>query len=505
MPGQLRKRILILLTAAGLVNLITMPLIAEISSSVNGSTFNPAAPQCGHWVILRSCELLGVPIEMQTILKLLPPKETGATMLELREVFRRIGLKAIGKRETLAGLAGGTFPSVAHLGGDHFVTVSVADDEVVRFFDGGGRVSAMKVSDFEKEWNSALLVVQRSNRTVPLPSFANRRCKNVPCIEFEKLIIDKGDIPWHGKPIVYEFPVRNMGEAPLVIEDIKTNCKCLGAESPNEPILPGCEGTIILKYSVNEGKGPFKHEALVKSNDPSLPLVKLTAAGNTDTKVEITPKYVYLGKVIPGQKKTATISMHFTGDFPLEIRELSSEKKQVKVVHNVLSQKLARQLRHGVTSGKEPMLIIPNTHILQVIYEAGISDIGKKTIDTIFIHTNVDGFEKISVPVYAKVVNPVGLYPSILPFTDVKPDEIVTKSVEVVSMDDRQFQIVSVNVGNSEINYFTSPGFAKRKTLKLSAKGASLLSLSEANLEIEVELRDTLPKRHSIKLPVYVN
>jgi len=505
MSGQLSKRMFIFLTAAGLINLITIPLIAEISGSVNGSTFNTAAPQCGHWAILRSCELLGVPIEMQTILKLIPPKETGASMLELREVFRRIGLNAVGKRETSEGLVRGPFPSIAHLGGDHFVTVSVANDEVVRFFDGSGRAKTMKLSDFGKKWDRTLLVIHRENRAVPLPSFANRKHKNQPCIEFEKLIIDKGDVRWSGKPIVYEFSVCNMGEVPLVIEDIKTNCKCLGAESPNEPILPGGEGTIILKYSVNEGQGSFTHEALVKSNDPSLPFVKLTAAGNTDTRVQITPKYVYFGKIIPGQKKTATVSMHFTGGFPLEIREVSCEKKQVKVAHNVLSQELGQQIRRGMMSGKEPTLIIPNTHVLQVTYEAGISDTGKTAIDTIVIHTNIDGFEKISVPVYAKVVNPVGLYPSVLPFTDVKPDEIVQKSVEVVSLDGKPFQIVSVNTGNTGINYSTKPGFAKRKTLKFSAKGAALLNLSVTSLEIEVEVRSVLPKRHSLKLPLYIN
>jgi hypothetical protein len=322
MSGRLSKRMFIFLTASGLVNLITMPLIAEISVSVNGSTFNPAEPQCGHWAILRCCELLGVPIEMQTIINLLPPKETGATMLELREVFRRIGLKAIGKRETSEGLIRGTFPSIAHLDVDHFVTVSAANDESVRLFDGSGRAKTMKLSDFGKKWDRTLLVIQRANRAAPLPLFAKRRRNRVPCIEFDRLIIDKGDIPWHGKPIVYEFPVRNTGEAPLVIEDIKTNCRCLGAESPSDPITPGGKGTIALKYSLNEGQGTFKYEALVKSNDPSIPFVKLTAAGNTDTRVQVTPKFVYLGKIIPGQKKTATVSVHFTGDFPLEIREL---------------------------------------------------------------------------------------------------------------------------------------------------------------------------------------
>lgn len=504
MSGQLSKRMFIFLTAAGLVNLITIPLIAETSSSINGSTFNPAKPQCGHWVILRSCELLGVPIEMPIIKVLMPPKEEGTSMLELRDVFRRIGLKATGKRETLEGLIKVPYPAVAHLNGNHFVTVSVADDEMVRFFDGSGRAKTMKLSDFGKKWDRTLLVIQRANRAAPLPSFANRKHKNQPCIEFDRLIIDKGDVGWNGKPIEYEYSVCNMGEAPLVIEDIKTNCKCLGAERPSTPIAPGGKGAIVLKYSLKEGQGPFKHEALVKSNDPSLPFVKLTAAGNTDTSVRITPKYVYFGKITPGQKRTATVSVHFTGDFPLKILEVSCEKKQVKVVHNNLSRELAQQFRRGMTSAKEPTWIMPNTHVLQVTYEAGIRDLGKTAIDTIFVHTNIDGFEKISVPVFAKVVNPVGLYPSVLLFTNVKPNEFVTKTVEVVSLDGRQFQIVSVNVENSEINYFIAPGFSKRKTLKLSAKGAALLSLSVTNLEIEVELRDALPKRHSIKLPVYV-
>ncbi|MBA7655312.1 hypothetical protein ES703_63216 [subsurface metagenome] len=41
-------------------------------------------------------------------------------MLELRDVFRRIGLKATGKRETLEGLIKGPYPAVAHLNGNLF-------------------------------------------------------------------------------------------------------------------------------------------------------------------------------------------------------------------------------------------------------------------------------------------------------------------------------------------------------------------------------------------------
>lgn len=503
MIGQLKKQIFFLLTGFGLVTLITIPLIAGESDSVNGSVFNPDEPQCGHWAILRSCELLGVPIEMQTILKLLPPREEGTNMLELRNVFRQIGLKATGKRETLADLIKGSYPAIAHFTGNHFVTVSIADDKVVRFFDGSGRAKTMKLSDFGNKWGHTLLVIQRENRAVPLPSFVNRNRRNQSCIEFDKLIIDKGDVRWNGKPIEYEFSVYNMGEAPLVIKDIKTNCGCLGADGPDTPILPGSKGTIVLKYSVNEGQGSFKHEALVKSNDPGLPLVKLTAAGNTDTKVQINPKFVSLGRIVPGQTKTATVSVHFTGDFPLEICEALCKKNQVKVVHNLLSQELAREFRHGINSTR-PSLIMPNSYVLQITYEAGTEDLGKTEIDTVVIHTNIDGFEEISIPVFAKVVNPVRLYPSTLVFTGVKPDKITSKTVEVVSLDGSPFQVISVKAKNAEINYNTTPGFAKRKSLSLSAKGITLLNLSDTILEIEVEVRGQLPKKQNLQLPIYV-
>jgi len=146
MCGPQRNQVLTLLTVAGLLLSLPVSSIASRSDSVRAITFAPANPQCGHWAIMRCCESLGVPIEMQTILKLLPPKEAGASMLELKKVFTRIGLKPVGKRETLQGLIKGPFPAITHLGGNHFVTVSAADDEVVCFFDGGGRAGTMTCS-----------------------------------------------------------------------------------------------------------------------------------------------------------------------------------------------------------------------------------------------------------------------------------------------------------------------------------------------------------------------
>jgi hypothetical protein len=194
--------------------------------------------------------------------------------------------------------------------------------------------------------------------------------------------------------------------------------------------------------------------------------------------------------------------VHFTGDFPFEIREALCKKNRVRIVHNLLSQELAREFKLGITY-TQSSLIMPNTHVLQITYEAGIDDLGETEIDMVVIHTNIDGFEEISIPVFAELVNPVQLYPSTLLFTDVKPDKIASKTVEVLSLDGSPFQVLSVEARNAEINYNTTPGFSKQKTLSLSAKGTTLLNLSDTSIEIEIEVKGPSPKVQNLQLPIY--
>lgn len=494
----------VLLLILSISVVIVIPLFKKVSDNLSRNIFDLNEPQCGHWAILRSCELLGVPIEMQTIKELLHPKQQGASMLELHDVLKKIGLKSTGHRETVDGLSKFSCPFIAHVGGDHFVTVSSIDDKKVIFFDGNGRARTKTLSEFDKEWSKTLLVVERIDRTVPLPSFANRKLKGSPCIEFETLVIDKGDISWNDKEIEYEFLVYNIGETPLIIKNIETDCGCLKAESPNEPILSEGMKKIKLKYNLKENQGSYKHEAIVESNDPSLPLVKLTAAGNTNTQIAITPDKVYLGGIIPRQKKTEIVNLHYTGDIPFEILDVLSENKRIRVVPFLLTPENAEKFKIGLKSNKMRPYIIPNTYILQITYEAKIEDIGKTKIDTIIVHTNIEGFENMSIPVFAQVKNPVTLYPSVILFTDVKPDEVITKAIEVVSFDDSPFQIISVKTGNTGINYLIKQSSGNLKTLEFSAKGADLLNLSESNIEIEIVTSSENPMKYIIKLPVYV-
>jgi len=324
---------------------------------------------------------------------------------------------------------------------------------------------------------------------------------------FDSTIIDKGDLRWLGKPITYEFAVYNTGQAPLVIEDIKTDCACLGSEYPTVPIAAGQKAKIVLKYTL-EGRGPFEHEAIVRSNDPNLGIVKLTAAGNADARVQITPKSLVLGKMVPGQAKTATISVRFEGDTPLKLHDVSCKNKKMTVVHDVLSEQSAGTFMHGQRFKSQPVSIRQNAHVLQVTYRADRDDLERTVSDSIVIRTNVEGYEGITVPVSARVVRPVAAYPGLLLFTNVEDESSIAKAIELVSLDARPFRVVSTNGSQTGIKYSTSSGFAKRKTVTLSAEAATLLELlknsPQTKAEIEVELKAAQPERYELSIPMFV-
>jgi len=483
--------------------------IACVVSDVGGEEHgvDETRPQCGHWSILRSCELLGVPIEMKTLLQMLPAKSGGHSMLEMAQTLRVIGLKAVGKRENLEELARSSFPVIVHLiEPDHFVTISKIEDQHIYVFDGAGRSGALAAAEFKEMWDGSALIVQRGSDDEPLPIFLNRVKGEGSCIQFERLIIDKGEVPWDGKPLIYEFPFRNIGASPLVIEKIQTSCGCLSSERPDKPVPPGGKGVIRLRYSLKEGAGPFKHEAVVRTNDLRIRSVKLTAAGNTDTTVRVMPRHLHFGKVVGGETATALCFVHYSGDIPLEIQGISCKNEQVRITHSVLTEEITKLIWPGARPCKGCVLNPSNTHVVKATVTAEYSDCGEPIEGIAVIRTNIKGFEGIAIPVLAEIVSLVRLYPDVLAFVGIDPDVDITRTVTVVSSDGRPFRIVAVSTKDSRMKCFISQSSPRRAALSFSTKGAVALGFTGKELEITLEIEvGEAEKQITLRLPVYAH
>jgi hypothetical protein len=83
-------------------------------------------------------------------------------------------------------------------------------------------------------------------------------------IEFKQLEIDYGTIDKNSDGTrVFEFT--NTGDAPLVINRVKSSCGCTIPSKPDKPIMPGQTGKIVVKYNTHRA-GPFRKTITVYSN-----------------------------------------------------------------------------------------------------------------------------------------------------------------------------------------------------------------------------------------------
>lgn len=78
-------------------------------------------------------------------------------------------------------------------------------------------------------------------------TFANKELG--PKIQFEEEEHDFGNGP-QGTPVQHEFVFKNVGNAPLVLLDVKASCGCTTPSWPKEPVMPGQEGKIMVKYNM---------------------------------------------------------------------------------------------------------------------------------------------------------------------------------------------------------------------------------------------------------------
>lgn len=74
-----------------------------------------------------------------------------------------------------------------------------------------------------------------------------------------------GSIP-QGKPVYYNFEIKNNSSAPLVITDVTTTCGCTTPEWKKEPINAGATATIKVGYNAAAEGGFHKPINVVFAN-----------------------------------------------------------------------------------------------------------------------------------------------------------------------------------------------------------------------------------------------
>lgn len=87
---------------------------------------------------------------------------------------------------------------------------------------------------------------------------------NGPEIQFSKTVHDYGTIQQGGDGNC-EFKFKNIGKEPLILSNVVSSCGCTVPSWTREPIMPGKEGTIKVKYDTNR-IGIISKQITVMSN-----------------------------------------------------------------------------------------------------------------------------------------------------------------------------------------------------------------------------------------------
>lgn len=104
--------------------------------------------------------------------------------------------------------------------------------------------------------------------------FATMTAQNTPKFQFTTEVIDYGEIK-KGSDGVRVFEFTNVGDAPLVIENVYSSCGCTVPSWTKTPIQPNEKGEIKVKYNTDI-VGPIRRTISISSNaDESTKAVKI--------------------------------------------------------------------------------------------------------------------------------------------------------------------------------------------------------------------------------------
>ena len=91
-------------------------------------------------------------------------------------------------------------------------------------------------------------------------------------------VFDAGDIV-KGEKITAVFTIKNTGDYPLVLGEVKGSCSCTVADYPEDPIAPGQEGKISAHVNTDEVEAGLLNKSvrIVANTNPSVKQVLIKA------------------------------------------------------------------------------------------------------------------------------------------------------------------------------------------------------------------------------------
>ena len=141
--------------------------------------------------------------------------------------------------------------------------------------------------------------------TLSLPLIAAQ----TPKLEVEKSVIDLGPIEPR-KSYEFKIKIKNIGDKPLNIKNIKPDCGCTMIENTINEIMPGKETVIEGKYTSSSHPGKVDKKIRIYSNDPNKDVTIIAIQADITALFQINPPNLRIAN--PEKQEQEIIKNKFT-------------------------------------------------------------------------------------------------------------------------------------------------------------------------------------------------
>lgn len=333
---------------------------------------------------------------------------------------------------------------------------------------------------------------------LPLSAFAQKAAPKadaakpgpLPVIDIVEKIKDFGMVA-KGERLVAVFEVRNTGQAPLQVTQVRPTCGCTVADFDRE-IPPGASGKVRAEVDTSSFSGPISKAVLVFSNDPVNPQVNLVVKADVRSFVEVMPRALILFKNLmsgePATEKVTLVSADNTdfqvvgtdaggGPYQISYRELPeaeriAERKgsQWEVVITVPASAPEGMLNHKV--------LVKTTHPKAAEVPISVTGAVRPVVQVIPTQVSL-GKVRSDAPVGSNVLLVNNRQGSALEITEAKVDNQYFKTDIITLQPGQRFQVaVTLQVG--------APKGQQKGTLSI-ATSDPLRKLIEVPVSAQVE------------------
>jgi hypothetical protein len=144
-----------------------------------------------------------------------------------------------------------------------------------------------------------------------------------PRLEISQPIFDLGEI-FEDQPMEHVFILKNTGDGPLQLRDIKLDCAC-SAVDYDRVIPPGGSGKIVFTVKPYAALHKFCKKGMIFSNDPASPVTTIQLCGDAKPFVEIQPSHIIRFSGQPSENMVARVRLISHQNTPLTIKGFETD------------------------------------------------------------------------------------------------------------------------------------------------------------------------------------